>query len=153
MLALSNSHPLDCLRVGKPWERRRERRDLLGIILIRVLHLAVGTDKLLFCRAVLPRVLEGRKARWSRCWAGWLTIRRAFIFFEGKVNESAVSPGQAEGSNLRKSSETQNHLGPETIMAVESASWVGKGLSLPWPTYMFGGTSPNGCCHRTEIWT
>ena len=118
-------------RVGKAWERRRERRDLLGIILIRVLCLAAGTDKLLFCRAVLSRVLEGRIARWSRCWASRLTIRRAFICFEGKVNESAVSPDQAEGSNLRKSSETQNHLGLETIMAVESASWAGKGLSLP----------------------
>ena len=93
--------------------------------------MAAGTDKLLFCRAVLPRVLEGRIARWSRCWEGRLTIRRAFICFEGKVNESAMCPDQAEGSNLRESSETQNHLRLETIMAVESASWVGKVLSFP----------------------
>ena len=118
-MAHSNCNPLVCLRVGKAWERRRESRNLLGIILIRVLCLAAGTDQLLFCRAALPRVPERRIARQSRCWpfpdhhAGGLSFTLG-----RKVNEPAVPPNQAEGSNLRKSSEKQNHLGLETRMAV-----------------------------------
>lgn len=38
-----------------------------------------------------------------------------------KANELAVPPDQAEGSNLRKSSEKQNRLGLENIMAIQAA--------------------------------
>lgn len=50
-----------------------------------------------------------------------------------------MPPDQAEGSNLRKSSEKQNRLGLENIMAIQAASWAEK-CQPP----VFGGMSPNG---------
>jgi hypothetical protein len=49
--------------------KEHRKRNLLCIILIRGLHLAAHTVELLFCRADIPRVLERRIARQSRCWA------------------------------------------------------------------------------------
>ena len=130
--------------MGKWRQRSLERKNPLGIILIRAVGLAAGPAQLLWGRSGYPQGAREDKSEPEQVpgfsFRHSSRVHRLCARNFDPALGPAVPPDQTEGSsNLRKSSRKQNHLCLENIMAIQAASWAEK-CQPP----VLGGVSASG---------